>query len=62
MLCAHDGNPEVPGHWEDWKGILPDPGMAPSLPASAVIDAGEAEGYGAWAAWMRERYRLGETQ
>ena len=37
-------------------------GMAPSLKASAVIDAGEAEGYGEWAAWMRERYRLGETQ
>ena len=62
VLCAHDGNPDVPGHWEVWKGILPDPDMAPSLPASAVIDAGEAEGYGAWAAWMRERYRLGETQ
>lgn len=34
--------------------------MAPSLPASAVIVAGEAEGYDAWAEWMRERYQLGE--
>ena len=58
VLCAHDGNPDVPGHWNDWKEILPDPDMAPLLPASAVIDAGEAEGYRAWAAWMRERYRL----
>ncbi len=62
VLCAHDGNPDVPEHWNDWRRILPDPDLAPSLPASAVIDAGEAEGYGAWAAWMRERYRLGETQ
>ena len=53
---------DEPGHWEVRKGILPDPDMAPSLRASAVIDAGGAEGYGAWAAWMRERYRLGETE
>ena len=33
VLCAHDGNPDVPGHWGAWKGILPDPGMAPSLTA-----------------------------
>ena len=60
VLCAHDGNPDVPGHWKEWAEMLPDPAITPSLPASAVIDAGEAEGYGAWAAWMRERYRLGE--
>ena len=57
-LCAHDQNPDVADHWEAWRGLLPDPGMAPSLPASAVIRAGEAEGHGAWAQWMRERYRL----
>ena len=62
VLCAHDGNPDVPGHWEDWKGILPDPDMAPLLPASVVIDAGEAEGYRAWATWMRKRYRLDEAE
>ena len=62
VLCAHDGNPDVPGHWKEWAEMLPDPAMAPSLPASAVIDAGEAEGYGAWAAWMRKRYRLGEAR
>ena len=42
--------------------LLPDPGMAPSLPASEVIRAGEAEGHGAWARWMRERYRLEDTR
>ena len=39
VLCAHDGNPDVPRHWEVWRGLLPDPDMAPLLPASAVIDA-----------------------
>lgn len=62
VLCAHDDNPDVPGHWKAWAELLPDREMAPSLPASKVIDAGEAEGYGAWAAWMRDRYRLGEAQ
>ena len=57
-LCAHDQNPDVADHWEAWRGLLPDPGMAPSLPASAVIRAGEAEGHGAWAQWIRQRYRL----
>ncbi|MCY4004143.1 MAG: hypothetical protein OXF33_10610 [Rhodospirillales bacterium] len=36
--------------------------MAPSLPVSAVIDAGGAAGYGAWFAWMGERYRLDEEE
>ena len=62
VLCARDRNLDVYGHWQAWKDILPDPKMAPFLPASAVIEAGEAEGYGAWAAWMRERYRLGDTR
>ena len=62
VLCVHDDNLDVPGHWKAWAELLPDREMAPSLPASKVIDAGEAEGYGAWAAWMRDRYRLGEAQ
>ena len=62
VLCVHDGNPDVPGHWEVWKGMLPNSDMAPLLPASAVIDAGDAEGNEAWAAWMRERYWLLETE
>lgn len=61
VLCAHD-NPDVAGHWNAWAVLLPDPDMAPLLPASAVIDAGDAEGYGAWATWMRERYRLDEAE
>ena len=62
VLCAHDDNPDVAGHWNSWAELLPDPDMAPLLPASAVIDAGDAEGYGAWATWMRERYRLDEAE
>ncbi|MYH58782.1 MAG: hypothetical protein F4145_12495 [Boseongicola sp. SB0675_bin_26] len=62
VLCAHDDNPDVAGHWNAWAVLLPDPDMAPLLPASAVIDAGDAEGYGAWATWMRERYRLDEAE
>ena len=62
VLCAHDDNPDVAGHWNAWAELLPDPDMAPLLPASAVIDAGEAEGYRAWAAWMRERYQLGVSE
>ena len=40
VLCAHDGNPDVPGHWKERAESLPDPAMAPSLPASAVTDGG----------------------
>ena len=62
VLCAHEGNPDVREHWEAWYEILPDHEMAPFLPASAVIEAGEEEGHGAWGTWMRERYRLGEAR
>ena len=61
-LCAHDKNPDVLGHWNAWKGILSDSEIAPFLPASEVIEAGEAEGHEMWATWMRERYRLGNTR
>ncbi len=57
-LCAHDDNPDAASHWEDWKRLLADQAMAPRLPASEVVRAGEADGFGDWAAWMRERYRL----
>ena len=58
VLCAHDGNGEVAEHWTSWKSLLPDPSMAPSLPASEIVCAGEDEGLTEWAAWMRDRYRL----
>ena len=61
VLCAHDGNPDVREHWEAWEEILLGHEMAPFLPASAVIEAGEQEGCGGWATWMRKRYRLGES-
>ncbi len=57
-LCAHDNNPDVAGHWERWTRLLPDAAMAPTLPASEVVQAGEDEGFVEWAAWMRDRYRL----
>ena len=60
MLCAHDDNPGVRKHWKAWADLLPDPAMAPQLPASAVVDAGQADGHDVWAAWMRERYRIGD--
>ena len=60
ILCAHDDNPGVRKHWKAWAELLPDPTMAPQLPASTVVDAGQADGHDAWAAWMRERYRIGD--
>ena len=58
VLCAPDDNLDVARHWAEWRELLPDSDMAPSLPASDVICLGEAEGYADWAAWMRNRYRL----
>ena len=57
-LCAHDDNPGIAAQWAAWRDLLPEPAMAPLLPASEVIRAGEAAGLADWAAWMRERYRL----
>ena len=57
-LCAHGDNSEVTEHWKNWKRLLPDPSVAPSLPASEVVSAGEAAGFLEWAGWMRGRYRL----
>ena len=58
ILCAHDANTNVAEHWKNWEGLLPDPSMAPFLPASEVIRIGEAEGLEDWASYMRARYRL----
>ena len=58
VLCAHDANPDIAAHWADWKRLLPDPSMAPFLPASEVIGIGEDEGLKNWAAYMRDRYQL----
>ena len=57
-VCAHDANPDIPRLWEEWRRILPHFSMAPSLPASEVVAAGEAEGLAEWATWMRGRYLL----
>ena len=58
VLCAHDNNPDIPRLWRDWGDILPATATAPSLPASEVVAAGEAEGLAEWAMWMRDRYLL----
>ena len=57
-LCAHDDNLDAAEHWTNWKRLLPDPSMAPALPASGIVRAGEDEGHVDWAAWMRDRYQL----
>ena len=57
-LCLHDRNPDIPKHWEEWTSLLPDPSMAPCLPASEIVSVGEAEGLNGWAEYMRERYQL----
>ena len=57
-LCAHDANRDIAMHWENWKRLLGDPSMAPSLRASEVVAIGEADGLKDWAAYMRARYRL----
>ena len=58
VLCAHDHNPDIGERWMAWRQMLPDPSMAPSLPASRVVEAGEADGLSEWAVWMRQRYLL----
>ena len=57
-LCAHDENESVAEHWEEWRRLLSGSSFAPSIPASEIVRAGEAEGLLEWAAWMRARYRL----
>ncbi len=57
-LCPHDSNPDIAQRWEEWRRLLPDVGMAPSLPASKIISIGEAEGLTDWATYMRDRYQL----
>ena len=58
ILCAHDHNPDIAGHWREWQHLLGEATPAPFLPASEVINAGEEEGLTAWANYMRTRYRL----
>ena len=45
----------------DWKRLLLDHAMAPVLPASEVVRAGEDSGLVEWVVWIRHRYRLGKT-
>lgn len=58
ILCAHDHNREMIGHWQAWQRLLAGSTPAPFLPASDVINAGEEDGLEEWGKYMRGRYRL----
>ena len=61
-LVHHDDNPDVPQHWERYRGVVADPEVLFCLPASGVIEAGrrlEASWSSDWAKYLEERYRLG---
>lgn len=58
VLCAHDHNPDIAGHWRNWQSLVADATSALFLPASEVVNVGEEEGLVDWARYMRERYRL----
>ena len=57
-LCGHDDNTSVLEHWEEWQSLVSESILAPLIPASEIVRAGEAEGLQEWAAWMRGKYRL----
>ena len=57
-LCAHDENTNVAEHWEEWKSLLAESTLAPTIPSSEIVRVGEAAGLHDWAAWMRAKYRL----
>ena len=58
ILCAHDNNPDIAGHWQEWQRLVGDAVPAPFLPASDVIAIGEQDGLADWAIYMRTRYQL----
>ena len=58
ILCAHDNNPDIAGHWQEWQRLVGDAVPAPFLPASDVIAIGEQDGLTDWAIYMRTRYHL----
>lgn len=58
ILCAHDSNPDIAGHWQAWRQLLGEATPAPFLPASEVITVGAGDGLAEWSRYMRERYRL----
>ena len=58
ILCAHDSNPDIAGHWQAWQQILGEATSAQFLPASEVVKVGEADGLADWSRYIRERYQL----
>ena len=58
VLCGHDQNPDISGHWQKWQHLVGDSTQALSLPASDVIAVGEQQELEDWAKYMRARYLL----
>ena len=58
ILCAHDHNRDIAGHWHAWQQLLGNPTPTLFLPASEVINAGEEDGLADWGKYMHTRYRL----
>ena len=58
ILCAHDSNPDIAGHWQAWQKLLGEGTSSQFLPASEIVTAGEADGLADWTRYMRERYKL----
>jgi hypothetical protein len=57
VLVHHDDNPDVLPHWQRYAALVHNSNRIGSLPASAVVAAGESE-HAEWARFMRERYAL----
>lgn len=58
ILCGHDHNQDIAGHWQAWRQLVNDATPAPFLPASEVVKVGEEDGLLDWGKYMRARYRL----
>ena len=58
VLCSHDHNRDIAGHWQAWQRLVSDATPAPFLSASEVIKVGEEDGLVEWGKYMRARYQL----
>ena len=55
IVLHHDHNPDVPGHVDDYRALVADPGRILRQPASTLLATDPIEG---WADWMLARYLL----
>ena len=58
MLSPNKDGLDEAGHLNHCEDPLPDPGIVPVPPALDVERASKEEGFGEWAEWMGNRYRL----